>query len=80
LGQRTVFWALDSVSEFEFVVRRGDWKLLIDREGDPRELYDLSLDPLEFFNVREDEPTVVADLMSRFETQRYLRNETQDDE
>ena len=40
LGDRTVFWALDSVSELEFVVRKGDWKLLIDRDGNPRELYD----------------------------------------
>jgi arylsulfatase A-like enzyme len=75
LGSRTVFWALDSVSNLEFAVRKGDWKLLIDREGNPRELYDLAVDPLEMFNVREDEPTVVTDLMSQFETQRYLRGE-----
>jgi arylsulfatase A-like enzyme len=75
LGSRTVFWALDSVSNLEFAVRKGDWKLLIDREGNPRELYDLAVDPLEMFNVREDEPTVVTDLMSQFVTQRYLRGE-----
>ena len=76
LESRTVFWALDSVSEFEFVVRRGDWKLFLDRDGDPRELYELTVDPLEFFNVRVDHPDVVADLVSRFEAQRYLQGRT----
>ena len=71
LPQRTVFWALDSVLDLEFAIRFGDWKLLIDREGNARELYDLSSDPLEFFNVREDNPGVVADLMSRFKMQPY---------
>ncbi|MGI9205606.1 MAG: sulfatase family protein, partial [Woeseiaceae bacterium] len=74
LPQRTVFWALDSVSDLEFAIRSGDWKLLIDRDGNPRELYDLASDPLEFFNVRENNPDIVADLMSRFETQDYLRD------
>jgi arylsulfatase A-like enzyme len=80
LENRTVFWALDSVSDFEFVVRKGDWKLFVDRDGNPQELYELSIDPLEFFNVREDNPSVVADLMSQFETQRYLQSKTQENE
>ena len=74
LEQRTVFWALDSVSDLEFVVRTGDWKLFIDREGNPRELYNLAMDPLEFFDVSEKHPNVVANLMSRFEAQEYLPN------
>ena len=80
LGDRSIFWALDSVSDLEFAVRYGNWKLLIDRAGNPRELYDLEVDPLEFFNVRKDNPAVVADLMSRFEAQRYLRNGTHKDD
>ena len=78
LGSRSIFWALDSVSDLEFAVRSGDWKLLIDRDGNPRELYDLGVDPLEFLNVRKDNPAVVADLMSQFETQHYLRNVAQE--
>jgi arylsulfatase A-like enzyme len=80
LGARTVFWALDSVSDLEFAVRKGDWKLLIDHEGNPRELYDLAVDPLEFFNVREDEAAVVTDLMARFEAQGYLQDGARKDE
>ena len=78
LGSRNIYWALDSVSDLEFAVRSGDWKLLIDRDGNPRELYDLKVDPLEFLNVRKDNPAVVADLMSQFEAQHYLRNVAQE--
>jgi arylsulfatase A-like enzyme len=80
LAHRTVFWALDSVSDLEFVIRTGDWKLFIDRDRNPRALYDLAVDPLEFFDVRENNPGVVADLMSRFETQDYLQDRTRKDE
>lgn len=67
LEQRTVFWALDSVLDLEFAIRRGDWKLFIDREGNPRALYDLATDPLEFFDHSASEPDIVRDLVAQFE-------------
>lgn len=62
LGERTLFWALDSVSELEYAVRRGPWKLLLDRSGQARELYHLTEDPLELFNRIADEKGVRAQL------------------
>ena len=71
LAERTVHWALDSVSDREFVVRHGNWKLFLDRDGQPQELYDLAIDPLEFFDKSTDEPEIVADLLARFREASY---------
>lgn len=67
LAERSLFWALNAVSDLEFAVRLGTWKLLLDRDQKPRELYNLDEDPMEFFNLidtnksKADELTAAAD-------------------
>jgi arylsulfatase A-like enzyme len=60
LPERTIFFALDSVGDLEFAVRRGAWKLLLDRQRNSRELYNLADDPLEMFNLIDTERNLAA--------------------
>ena len=62
LPERTILWALSSVSENEFAVRRGDWKLLLDKKYEPKQLFNLREDPLELFNLLDENPRVVNEL------------------
>jgi arylsulfatase A-like enzyme len=64
LPKRQMFWALDSMSESEYAVREGAWKLMLDRNQEPKKLYDLSNDPLEFFNLITDESEKAQHLLT----------------
>ena len=62
IPDRPLFWAMSSMSELEFAIRKGSWKLLLDEQQQPRELYNLSDDPLEFFNLLNEEQQQVRQL------------------
>ena len=59
LPERSILWALASVSDIEFALRKGSWKLLSDKRQIPVALFNLEEDPLEFFNLLEQNPGVV---------------------
>ena len=68
LPERDLFWALPTDAPFEFVMRRGPWKLLIDQAQQPYALYQLDTDPLELFDRLEQNPRQRDLLMERFKS------------
>lgn len=69
LPNRTLLWALPSVSDFEFAIRDGDWKLLLNAQHEPKELYNLSEDPLELINLIDQQPKRTETLTQIFQKQ-----------
>lgn len=62
-AEREMFWALPSDTDAEFVIRKGDWKLLADENYQAIDLFNLAEDPLEFFNLVHEKPRLVKQLL-----------------
>ncbi|MCB1119934.1 MAG: sulfatase-like hydrolase/transferase [Verrucomicrobiae bacterium] len=65
---RSLFWALPTRWNKDYVYRKGDWKLIFNSNRESVELFNLKDDPLEFFNRLNDEPGVVSQLRAGFST------------
>ena len=59
---RTQHWALPTPNRYDYVVRRGSSKLLLDADHQPAALFDLADDPLEMFNLITTRPEAVKAL------------------
>ena len=66
LPERTLLWALDTGMEATFALRKGDWKLLLNKAQTGIALYNLQDDPLELFNLLNEEPITAANLQAEF--------------
>ncbi|MFT6286565.1 MAG: arylsulfatase A-like enzyme [Alcanivorax sp.] len=62
LESRTLFWAMPTDSNVEYVVREGPWKLLSDKDLRSVALFNLDNDPYEFFNLIQKESVVLKKL------------------
>jgi arylsulfatase A-like enzyme len=62
LKKRTLFWAMPTDSEVEYVVREGPWKLLSAKDLQSVALFNLDNDPYEFFNLVQSESVVLKRL------------------
>lgn len=58
--ERSLFWR----SEFNRTVRRGSWKLVQNRRDGQLQLFNLADDPGEQHDLAEDQPAVVAELVT----------------
>ena len=62
---RSLHWALPTPNEYDYAIRDGKLKLLLDTDQQPKALYDLEIDPLEMFNLLTEMPTEAQRLANK---------------